>query len=291
MNLKQLKYFEAVCSYGTVSEAAERLHIAQPSLSNAIKELEDEFGVDLFRRKHKGMELTDEGATLRGLAKGVLHSAEELEVAMKELGDRQKLLRLGVPPMIGAVILSDFYADFVLQNGDVLVKIVEGGKSELCRMLADEKIDMAFLPHERDALDSELSAVLLGEFEMACVSGEKIGAEPITPERLDGVNVVLFEDEFFQTEEIKKWFFEKNVKPSILLQTGQLSTMMSIVSGGGAVGFAFRELAENSPRLNSAVLDPPIRVAVSLAWRKKRRVSEPVRRLADFVRASRLIGR
>ena len=126
---------------------------------------------------------------------------------------------------------------------------------------------------------------------MACVSGEKIETEPITPELLDGVNVVLFENEFFQTEEIKKWFSEGNVKPSILLQTGQLSTMMSIVSGGGAVGFAFKELADNSSGLNSAVLDPPIRVAVSLAWRKKRRVGEPMRRLADFVRASRLIGR
>ena len=61
MNLIQLKYFHAVCQFQTVSEAAEYLYISQPSLSNAIKELENEFGVALFRRHHRGMTLTEEG--------------------------------------------------------------------------------------------------------------------------------------------------------------------------------------------------------------------------------------
>ena len=61
MNLMQLKYFNAICTFGTVSGAAEYLHIAQPSLSNAIKELEGEFGVLLFSRRHRGMVLTPAG--------------------------------------------------------------------------------------------------------------------------------------------------------------------------------------------------------------------------------------
>jgi len=57
MNLNQLKYFSAVCTYQTISDAAAYLHISQPSLSSAIKELEKEFGVVLFRRHHRGMVL------------------------------------------------------------------------------------------------------------------------------------------------------------------------------------------------------------------------------------------
>jgi DNA-binding transcriptional LysR family regulator len=53
MNLMQLKYFSTVCETGTVSAASEILHISQPSLSNAIKEMETEFGVKLFFRKHR----------------------------------------------------------------------------------------------------------------------------------------------------------------------------------------------------------------------------------------------
>ena len=55
MNITQLKYFHAVATYRTVSLAAEHLYISQPSLSNAIKELEKEFSVNLFYRRYNGM--------------------------------------------------------------------------------------------------------------------------------------------------------------------------------------------------------------------------------------------
>ena len=50
MKLYQLKYFTAVCNYGYVTKAAEELHVTQPSVSRAIKELEDEFAVNLVHR-------------------------------------------------------------------------------------------------------------------------------------------------------------------------------------------------------------------------------------------------
>ena len=50
MKLYQLRYFTAVCRYGYVTKAAEELHVTQPSVSSAIKELEDEFSVNLFHR-------------------------------------------------------------------------------------------------------------------------------------------------------------------------------------------------------------------------------------------------
>ena len=65
MNINQLKYFDAVCTFQSVSLAAEYLHISQPSLSSAIKELENEFGILLFKRHHRGMVLTPEGETLQ----------------------------------------------------------------------------------------------------------------------------------------------------------------------------------------------------------------------------------
>ena len=69
MNINQLKYFNAVCEYGKVSVAAQILHISQPSLSSALKELEQEFGVNLFKRQHSGMSLTNEGRIFYDLSK------------------------------------------------------------------------------------------------------------------------------------------------------------------------------------------------------------------------------
>lgn len=64
MRLTQLKYFQAVCRYQNMTRAAAELHVSQPSLSNAIHELEDEFGMVLFRRKSRGIALTEQGGDL-----------------------------------------------------------------------------------------------------------------------------------------------------------------------------------------------------------------------------------
>ena len=62
MTLLQLQYFDTVCQAGTVSGAAGMLHIAQPSLSVALKNLEEELGLELFARRGRGLELTAAGS-------------------------------------------------------------------------------------------------------------------------------------------------------------------------------------------------------------------------------------
>ena len=61
MKLSQLRYFQAACHLGSITAAAQLLHISQPSISAAIKELETEFGVSLLNRKYRGFSLTHEG--------------------------------------------------------------------------------------------------------------------------------------------------------------------------------------------------------------------------------------
>ena len=64
MKLSQLRYFQAACRCGGVTAAAELLHLSQPSVTAAIKELESEFGLALLDRKHRGFSLTKEGQLL-----------------------------------------------------------------------------------------------------------------------------------------------------------------------------------------------------------------------------------
>lgn len=100
MNLNQLKYFYAVSVLGSLSEAAEHLYISQPSLSSAIKALENEFGVVLFSRTHTGMQLTPEGKTMFQSCKEILSHIDQLENVMKDLGKQRNKLRLGIRPLV-----------------------------------------------------------------------------------------------------------------------------------------------------------------------------------------------
>lgn len=79
MTLQQLKYIITVADTGTITEAANRLYISQPSLTNAIRELEKEMNIVIFNRTNKGISLSKEGEIFLGYARQILEQAAILE--------------------------------------------------------------------------------------------------------------------------------------------------------------------------------------------------------------------
>lgn len=83
MTLQQLRYVVMVAQKGTISEAAKELFISQPSLTNAIRELEKEMNITIFNRTNKGVAVSNEGEQFLGYARQVLEQANLLESAYK----------------------------------------------------------------------------------------------------------------------------------------------------------------------------------------------------------------
>ena len=77
MKLHQLQYFCAACRYGNITKAADELHVSQPSISMAIRDLEREFGLSLIQRTNRGFSVTKEGAYFYEKAEILLEQAEE----------------------------------------------------------------------------------------------------------------------------------------------------------------------------------------------------------------------
>ena len=83
MDLRILKYFLAVAEEGSITRAAERLHVSQPALSTQLAALEDELGHKLFERNARGIELTEKGIALRQRADDLVDLAERIEAEIK----------------------------------------------------------------------------------------------------------------------------------------------------------------------------------------------------------------
>ena len=90
MTLQQLKYAITVAQTGTITEAAEKLYISQPSLTNAIHELEKEMNIEIFTRTNKGIIVSKDGEDFLGYARQVLEQAEGLEDIYKGGGGGKK---------------------------------------------------------------------------------------------------------------------------------------------------------------------------------------------------------
>lgn len=285
MNLTQIRYFHAICRFQNLSDAAVYLFVSQPTLSCTVKELEREFGVALFHRHHHGVTLTPEGEIFLKATGGLLKQVERIEATMKDLGVARKTLRLGVPPMIGSMLLPRIYRGFSPLHPDIKLDITECGRSELCKKLEEGQLDMLFLPHSKP-IEPPFASKEVTQLEIVCCTTAQSSLAHqsfVRPEDLADTPVVLFENSFFQTDEIKKWFAAQKITPQILLQTNQLSTMMSVISGGAAVGFAFRELLYAHPHLVPVPLQTPMCPRVSLVWNKNGFFFNAMKKFKDYI--------
>ena len=266
MKLTQLEYFCEVYRQNSVSRAAEALNITQPSISAAIRELETEFGLTLFSREGRGIRRTSQGEIFYRHAQSLLTHAESFTRTMAGLS-RQEEVRLGVPPMIGSLILPALYGSYQACQQNCALKIVEGGRGTLMDMLENHQIELALLPHNGRLARFETESIGMME-TMCCVSG----AHPLRKKRsleiqeLAGEPLVLFSDSFFQTEQILERFRGAGLEPNVLLQSNQLSTISQMVARNIAVGFIFDSVAESVPDVVPIPLSPKMNFHVSLAW-------------------------
>lgn len=271
MNFIQLKYFLAVCEFGSVSAAAEYLHIAQPSLSLAIKELENEFGTLLFHRRHKGMQPTAEGELLLRMGRDIMERTQATEKIMRDVGRHKKTVKLGVPPMIGSLVLPTLYRNFLETNPNIVLDITEGGREELLTMLRQDRLDAAFISHSAPP-DEDLDCLPLGSLRVVCGTARsnplsKRGT--LSPSDLAGVPLVMYKDGFFQNSRVRSWFSSHGAEANILVKTNQLSTMLRLISSGTAVGFLFETLTKSTTEIATVPLCPPITEQVSLVSKKQ----------------------
>lgn len=145
--LRQLKYFVTTVECGSVAEASRKLYIAQPSISTAIKGLEESFGVQLFIRHHaQGVSLTPSGARFYRKAQELLRMAHEFE--QNALADNDVVagqIDLGCFETVAPLYLPRLIAGFRERYPGVEIRIRDGEQQELVQGLTAGRFDLAFL--------------------------------------------------------------------------------------------------------------------------------------------------
>ena len=283
MTLQQLRYFQAACRHHSITGAAEALHISQPSISIAIRELEKEFGLKLTARRYQGFTLTREGEELLELADGLLSHADQVLLRMRDLSRRHYPIRLGVPPMIGMLLLPHLYTHFCPGHPDITVATREGGTNMMLRELLEKTLDLAFVTHDRPLGEEFQALPLLSTETVWCAARTHplAGRERVAVEELAEEPLVLFQKNFFHYEIVMHRFAEAGITPRVLHATDQLSTARRLICGGIASGFLLKSALPDFPDVAGVSLSPPIRVRISLVWEKSRHLSADMRCLIE----------
>lgn len=284
MKLKQLQYFQIAARFQSISKAADYCHVSQPSISKAIMELENEFNVVLLKHRRNSFELSEDGEILLEQIDNLLAQANNLEAIMKDIGKQRHQIRLGIPPMIGSFLFPAIYTAYCPVYPGTNITTVEGGRYNILKNLNEDLLDIAFIPHNIPISDAYHSMKVM-DVETVCIVSEqhplaKKGS--VTIQDLANEDLIMFKNTFFQNKLITDFFYEAGLKPRIIHESSQLSTVSSFVSNNIAVGFVFKNLVSNIPDIVSVSFEKPLLLQVSLVWKKNRYMNSDIKNFIRF---------
>jgi DNA-binding transcriptional LysR family regulator len=171
MEMRHLRYFIAVAEEGHITRAAERLGIQQPPLSQQIRAIERELDVQLFRRKPRGVELTEAGHTFFDYARSITANLDQaFETTRRTARGEQGRIRVGVTPtspfnpFVPRVIRS-FREAYPL----IALTLTERNSGDLIELLRNERLDAAFIRSNPSLADGLVISFLMQEANMVAL--------------------------------------------------------------------------------------------------------------------------
>src|SRR5918992_4011949 len=179
MELRHLRTIVAVAQHRSLTKAGEELYLTQSAVSQQIRRLERELGIEVFRRTSRSVELTAEGRVILGYAERVLAEVDGLHSELEELtGLLSGQLRIGGVYPTGPYDLFSMLADFRAAHPGVAVHMVEDTQDDVLAALRADELDCAFTALDPDALGDEFAATLLwqDEFVVALPPGHALAA-------------------------------------------------------------------------------------------------------------------
>lgn len=145
MRIEQLEYIEAVTRLGSLRRAAEALHLSQPALSETVRNLERELGVDILDRRRSGAKISAEGRELLPHITGVLDAVEGLRRAADEQHHTSRMIRLGTVHAATVPLLVPTIRAFRAAHPETQVEVVSAQQGALHSALLEGGLDLGLV--------------------------------------------------------------------------------------------------------------------------------------------------
>jgi DNA-binding transcriptional LysR family regulator len=275
MELRQLRYFAAVAEHRHFTRAAGELRVAQPALSQQVRRLEAELGVELLRRTSRSVALTEAGEALLSRARRIL---AEAEAARADLDALRGLLTgrvvLGAMQSLGPIDLPGLLADFHARHPGVDVVLREETTRQMVAMLAADELDLAVASTDAE-MPPGLESRRLYEEELVLVvaRGHPLAARrQIRPASLPPGPYIFFREGSGLRAATERMLEAAGIAPQVRFETNELSRVRALASRGLGVAIMPRSDTEGAdPPVAAISLAPKLRRRVGLLWRAGRR--------------------
>lgn len=289
MEIHQLEYLVAVAEEGGFTRAAERLQVAQPSLSHQIKKLEQELHQPLFDRLPRGAVLTEAGRRMLEHARRVLAELHDARRHVREVGGKVTgALAIGAIPTIAPFLLPAVMQSFLGRWPAVRVSITEDVTARLLTLVGQGELDLAVLSSAHDMANVHLERVGTEPLYLAVSRGHRLaGRRRVAWRDLAAEPFVLLHDEHCLAGQVQESCAPHGVQPSVAARGAQLHTVALLVSAGLGVTLLpemFRAAASAADLVYVPFAAPAPQRELCMAWSLLRYRTNAARAFADTVR-------
>jgi LysR family transcriptional regulator, transcription activator of glutamate synthase operon len=271
MELRQLRYLDAVARRRSFTKAALDLHIAQSALSQQVARLERELGVELLRRSTRRVEVTEAGELVLARARRALAEADGMRADLDALqGLLRGTLRLGGVPPVGPVHPVALIADFARAHPGIAISVRDDVASTLLGELRAGDLDLAIALVDPDALDG-LEGVRLLDDELVLIAPLNhplARTKRVRVERLAAEALVTYGAGSALSDALLA------LVPGgrVVAEANDLETVRELTARGLGVTLMPRSVAaSHGDRLAIRPLSPPHTLPFSLLWRADER--------------------
>jgi LysR family hydrogen peroxide-inducible transcriptional activator len=254
MEVRQLLYAVTIAEEKSFSRAADKLHLAQPSLSQQIAKLERELDVILFERSTTSIRLTDAGERFYESAIKILDSIEQLKKEMQDMTELEKGgLTVGSLPITGAHILPLVLPVFKKKYPGIQVRLVEEATLALEQLTARGKAEMSLLTlpiqdpnlEWEEIMEEEICLAVPPDHQLAC--REEVDVRELENEPF----IMLKKGQGFRTL-AAKWCEEAGFIPHVVFESSNIETVQSLVAAGMGIAFVPKMIT----RLSKETMSP-----------------------------------
>lgn len=252
MELTHLRYFITVAEELHFGRAAEKLHIAQPALSQQIKRLEDELETRLFNRTSRRVELSTAGRIFLNKAYGIIESADEACATISSLGKgRSGCLSVAFNEPAINTFLPKAIEKFMRKYPEVQLYLKELGITEQFKAFDEKRLDLGFMrPYGYDIRAYSKRLMLREKYVLALPSNHKLCAKPkLSLEMLGNEPLILFprSEHPLLRDRFDECFRAAGFIPNIIQELASKRTSLALAATGIALAFVPESSIPSSP--------------------------------------------
>ena len=285
MTLRNMRIFLAVADCESMSEAAKRLCIAQPSVSGTIAEIEEQYGIRLFERLGRRLYITATGKRLEEYARQILSSFDAMEQDLRN-ADETTSLRLGATLTVGSCLMTDLVERFLQRNPPAMPRVFVYNTARIEQMLLRSELDAAVVEGKVESKDLRMRVVMQDPLVLltsprhnpfakkAIVCRRDLAEIPFVMREAGSGTRALFEQKMQSIPIHEQWTCNNN------------AAVLDAVERGFGCAVISRRLA--MPRiLRGALIEVPVadmtfERSYSLVWHKNKYISDSLQLFLDL---------